>query len=309
MAKKAAVNDPMDLPEDEFRASITNIDQAVPPADDPPADDPPTEPDPGDEPAPDDPVDRFTLDDDDPPAEPPATPPADMVEIVHNGQVHKVTREKMIELAQKGFDYDSKVGPHARLVQLVTSDPALRAKINEHVQSTLQQRPAAGPAAPDLKTRPMRDDETEDQWLAEMLRENLGAIKNMVAPPPAAPAPPANPVAQQAQQVATILQSRDPVDFHRIIPRLDAFAREKLTMAEYQKVNASLPNLIKFYDWAKPQLLSTGAPASAGNPPRPAQPSFRARSGGGQPPRDTGQTNAWELPEKDFQRTLARLKG
>ena len=58
----------------------------------------------------------------------------DLIRIVHRGQVHMVTKEKAIELAQKGFDYDVKVGPDARLVRAVRSSPEIARDVDAAIR-------------------------------------------------------------------------------------------------------------------------------------------------------------------------------
>ena len=60
-------------------------------------------------------------------------------EFVHKGVVQRVTKDKAVELIQKGYDYDSKVGPHARLVELINSDPEAQAVLDSHFRKKYNQ--------------------------------------------------------------------------------------------------------------------------------------------------------------------------
>jgi len=287
----------------------------------------------------------FTLD------EPPAAdvkPPAagdgqpQMFEIVHNGRVHRLTREGVIMLAQKGFDYDTKIGPHKKIIQLVESDPAAAALLDAYARTgRLPAAPPAGPAPPQPKLKPLHEYDNEIDWF----KDNFEALQQLTTPsaappasaPPAGAAPPAVGVVDPAaprddtpapagdvQRIADTLASRDPKNYARVAPHLMEYAQRYLTLEQYQKVNSSMANLVQFYDWVRDQVLAQAPPGKAGTagtagaaaPPAPdagssgaAAPPFRMQSGGGQPPREDGAKKAWELPNKEFESIIARAKG
>jgi len=86
---------------------------------------------------------RFTLEK--PETEKTTEADESITEIVHNGQVHKFTKEKLIELAQKGFDYDFKVGPHGKIVKMIEADPEIAKIVNERWQEKATgTKPASG---------------------------------------------------------------------------------------------------------------------------------------------------------------------
>lgn len=131
--------------------------------------------------------------------------------ITHNGVEHNLTRDKVIEFAQKGFDYDTKVGPHRRIVQLLDSDPTAQQLLNQHflarfnvmppspgVQpgptypqysdpNAIQRQPARQPDSrpaefkPDLsrvKVKKLREYDDESDWM----EDNIGAIVENLVP-------------------------------------------------------------------------------------------------------------------------------
>lgn len=215
------------------------------------------------------------------------------IEIVHNGRVHRITKEKAVELAQKGFDYDTKVGPHSRLVQLVSSDPGAAQALNNYIQGKINPKPS--------EFKPKSLDEfngDETAWFAENMRAyNEANRQNM----------PQRPIIQREnpiEQIARALMARDPENYHKVAPQLDKFGQQ-LSVQDYQKVNSDFATLCQFYDHVKEQVIQQQPPIQK------SQPSFRTRSGGGEPPRNTAKNKnyAWDLPKKDFQAILSKVKG
>lgn len=160
----------------------------------------------------------------------------EVYEIVHHGHVHRVTKEKLINLAQKGFDYEQKVGPHRRIVQLVESDPRAAALLDSYVRGELTVPGAnmspAGPPAP-------------GQPGAHVPGANPPAANMPAANMPPANMPPAGPAAWPA------------------IPELKPLARYE-SETEWLKDNIQV---------LLPYLLSAASapPAGAASPP-PAHP-------------------------------------
>ena len=212
-------------------------------------------------------------------------------EIVHRGQVHKVTKEKLVELAQKGFDYDFKVGPHGKLVQLIDSDRGAADVLNDYIRGKYGTKE---PAKPELK--PLAEFEDEREWF----RANAEAIEAARPKPVVQPQRP-DPV----NVMRTAIQSYDPAGAAEVIPHLAESAMQ-LSMRDSQRIEAAaaqgdLSLFFKFYDHVKAKVTAKREP--------PPKQSFKMKSGGGEPPRTTDkQINAWELPQKDFQAMLAKVK-
>lgn len=264
----------------------------------------------------------FTLETPDPDPDPSLQqgdpdPGSEMIELIHNGQVHKVTREKAIQLAQKGFDYDVKVGPHQRIAQILETDRGAGQVLNDYLTGRLQV-PAAEtspvvpdkPAAPELKA--LSEYDSENEWL----RDNVAAIQKATPAPAPAPAP-QTPQYNPVDGIANTLAARDPEGYGRVSPVLDEFARKNLTMEQYTQVNSGdMASLTRFYDWVRPQVMgqpSANPQGFAGAPPGPVtpkgNPQFRVRSQGGAPPRETDSQRVWELPNDQFQAIISKAKG
>jgi len=252
----------------------------------------------------------------------------DFLEIKHRGQIHKVTREKALELAQKGFDYDVKIGPHVNLVNLVQNDPGAAAALQGYLEGKLKGGAAQdaasgsekGKTGKDWKIRKVSEfDNDEVAWLKNFLEENQENLRPAPREAPAAPA--VHPVVGIARQLA----GRDPEHYLKVMPRLEEFARQ-LKHGDYEKVNANFSNLCKFYDWVKGRILSEGADAAAGDPAalaadpaaaaaagKTVRPQFRAKSGGGVPDRGAGGKDSedyyWNKSQKEFNQLVAQLKG
>lgn len=209
-------------------------------------------------------------------------------EIVHRGQVHKVTKEKLVELAQKGFDYDVKVGPHGKLVQLIDSDRGAADVLNDYIRSKY-----SAPIEKKPSLKPMSEYDDERQWLEDN-------VKTIVAQQPKP-----QPVNQDPVSVMkAAIQAYDPTGSFDVIPALADHAvrlsvRDSRTIEE-AAARGDMRPFFKFYDHVKAQLKPSLPP--------PKQ-SFKMKSGGGEPPRTTDkQINAWDLPAKDFQAMLAKVK-
>jgi len=227
----------------------------------------------------------------------------ELIDIVHNGQAHRLTKEKLVELAQKGFDYDYKVGPHGKLVEMIDSDPELAQLVNDHWQKKLAAPNVDVAGAEALEITPLDDYEDEAEWLKANI---ANAIKHDRAREP-------QPVVQQPVQNPAIdaLRMRDPEHFESVVSKLGEYAGQ-LTVDDYNKVDNNMGAFIKFYDFVKEQVVpgsSAGKPA----PPRhssAAKPSFRVRSGGGEVPRAGSLKDAaWKLSRADFQKQLDKVKG
>ncbi|MBW2036424.1 MAG: hypothetical protein JRI41_02930 [Deltaproteobacteria bacterium] len=226
----------------------------------------------------------------------------ELIDIVHNGQAHRLTKEKLIELAQKGFDYDYKVGPHGKLVEMIDSDPELAQLINDHWQKKLvgPEVNAAGVEA--LEITPLDDYEDEAEWLKANI---ANAIKHDRARNP-------QPVVQQPVQNPAIdaLRMRDPEHFDSVVSKLGEYAGQ-LTVDDYNKVDNDMSAFIKFYDFVKERVVSDAAgKQSSTRRASTKKPSFRVKSGGGEVPRSGSLKDAaWKLSRADFQKQLDKIKG
>jgi len=236
------------------------------------------------------------------------------VEITHNGVVHKITTAKALELAQKGFDYDTKVGPHGRLVQLITSRPEIAKLVHDHVVGNVTGPQASGkgnqPEPEKIKFKPLSEydgDTGTEEWLTDNIKIALASQPKPVAPvAPTAPRTNVDPmVDRNPDRLAKLLFDHDPTGFGQVAPRL-AEAYENLTVKRSKEIGSSYAELQTFYDEVKAQETPSTSPPA--NPP--ATPSFRVKPGGGASARDADQSaHAWELPKKDFDAILEKAKG
>jgi len=221
----------------------------------------------------------------------------DFVDIVHNGQVHKITKEKMIELAQKGFDYDSKVGPHGKIAQMINTDPELTKMVDDYWRGKVKDDEAIDNK---FKVLSMDDYETEELWMQANMQSVYDKVKKDT-PEPAAPQP-----KNDESSSVTALRARDPENFERVYSKLSEYA-EKLTVKDYRKVDSDLASLCKFYDFVKEQ---EGSKKDGGTSSAQKKPGFRVKSGGGDAPSSKGEDSpAWKLSKKDFQKQLDKIKG
>jgi len=155
---------------------------------------------------------------------------AELFDIVHRGQVHRVTKEKAIELAQKGFDYDVKVGPHGKLAYMLDRDPVLAREIEDGFRKRHDPNYQAPRQSEPDPFSEMDDDEpiTAAEARAELKKIQQAMLQRQAQPMPQQQAGP--------PQIQTILQGRDPANFNRVAPRLQEFA-SKLSVEDYRRID------------------------------------------------------------------------
>jgi hypothetical protein len=247
------------------------------------------------------------------------------VDIKHNGQIHRVTREKAIELAQKGFDYDKKVGPHQNFAKLLEVDSELRQKVNDHVRSRMrgettvqqQQQQQQQVQPPEDPFKDAEDDDpitvadarkalkTQADQIDARLNERLQELQQRSAPSP-------QPNQADLSPGDRLLLGRDPENYQSVRPYLHDYAQRYLTMAQLERVDNDPKALIEFYDWVKEQVLtSQQQQTSAQNRKKTSRDSsFRMQSGGGQPPRQTDEgEDVWKKSKKEFDELIQEFKG
>jgi len=227
----------------------------------------------------------------------------ELTEIVHNGQVFRLTKQELVNMAQKGFDYNRKMGPHQKLVQLIEADPGVSKVVDDYIQGKFKQE-----GEPQFKPLPLTDYDSEEEWLKANLVKAMGEMAPATKPVDTQPANVSNP----ADVIAEALFNRDTEHFHEVAPLLDNYAKKYLTVAEYNHINdpRNRKDLFRFYDKVKEHLLSQ----RSSQPPTPRKegerPRFSAKPGGGEAPRKPDKTNvAWELPNDEFQKVLAKARG
>ena len=232
-----------------------------------------------------------------PPAEIPVVEEPQYREVVHNGQVHRITEEKYLELAQKGFDYDTKVGPHARIVKLIEQYPEVADMVDSHVKGKLGTKPEAEKQG--FEVKPLSSYETADEWL----KDNVATFSANMQQANVPQAPTQEDI---NAQIVTTLKMHDPQDFATVFPEMKKAVND-LTIAQYQRVDSDLAELLKFYDSVKAQVK---APKTT--PPRKPlfTPPFKVTSG--KLPQQQNVNTAdkiWDLPNSKFNAAIDKAKG
>ena len=254
--------DPMELSAEEFQESIAELTTA----------------------APEEPEEGFTPGDfpEEETEEEKPKKDEELFEIVYKGEVKKLTRDKVKELAQKGFSYHAdmnRIAPHKKIVQLIEEDEEIGKMVNNYV---------AERAKP--KTSKLDDFDTEEAWLEDNLKRMRKAEKFSQVKPPS-----------PGQEIIEFFRDKDPENYEKVLTALGEHANQ-LTVAEYKKVNESMEELEAFYDEVKGKVIN-------GVSSKPKQ-TFRTRSGGGAPPRaDKSSPKAWEMSSKDFNQMIQKVKG
>lgn len=216
----------------------------------------------------------------------------ELIDIVHLGQVHRLTKEKVVALAQQGFDYNSKVGPHGKIARMIETDP----KIAQMVERAWAEK--TNPKKTEIKIQPLDKYENENDWLKGNLQavvDNAVAEKVRGMNRPSAVPPPQMAIASQT------LMMRDPKNYQAVLNGFPKYL-EKLSVENYKRVDTDLSALCEFYDFVKTQELP-----SENKAPTP-KPTFKVRSGGGVAPKQ-GPTSAWEVSNEEFDKQIARIKG
>jgi hypothetical protein len=104
------------------------------------------------------------------------------------------------------------------------------------------------------------------------------------------------------------IRSYDPVSSQDVLPVLASEA-QRLSVADSRRIEEAAAKgdfkpFFKFYDYVKSKHTTPVAPPQ----PQP-KPQFRMKTGGGEPPRAADKNiNAWDMPAKDFQAYLAKVK-
>ena len=224
------------------------------------------------------------------------------IEIIHSGQAYKFTKDKIIELAQKGFDYDKKVGPHGKLVQMIETDPGLAQMINNYWQGKLAgtSESVGAETAPKFEAKPLKDYESETEWL----QDNFQNFLKTYEPPKKEES--VKPRQDGPESVKNMLKMRDPVNFEKVFPSMmDAIPN--LSVRDYKRIDSDLGALCQFYDFVKGQVVEVPKKETVEDVDKPG---FRVRSGGGEAPKDEEKADyAWNLNKDDFQKQLNKVKG
>jgi len=224
------------------------------------------------------------------------------IEIIHKGQTYKLTKAEVINLAQKGFDYDVKVGPHGKLAQMIATDPGLAQVVNNYWQGKMSVVEKPEEKEDDFKVKPLADYDDEQQWLKDNIDVALKAQKDsLLKEIPAAP--------QQdtgGSQIETMLKMRDPANYKKVIPKLLEYVPQ-LSVKDYQRIDTDPAALFQFYDFIKNEIVGDGQEERQ---PQKDNPSFKVRSGGGDAPREEEKKDfAWNLPKDKFRAQMEKIKG
>jgi len=209
-------------------------------------------------------------------------------EIVHLGQVHRITKDKLKELAQKGFDYDTKVGPHGKIARIIETNPEIAQMVEDAWLAKMQ------PKSMPIEVKPITDYDNEDDWLKDNMQSAINAFIKQT--------PAASPT--QDNSVARTLMMRDPQHFQLVISKFPQYLN-KVSVENYRRLDTDPAALCEFYDYVKEQEVDKKKPIL----PKP-KPSFKVRSGGGVVPRqEDNAQHAWNLSNEEFDKQIARIKG
>jgi len=235
-----------------------------------------------------------------PPGEEPSQPTEPLfVDYNHQGQPFRLNvndpaqRQRLVDLAQKGHDYDVKVGPDGNLVKLVNADPFIGKTLNQYFQHRMEgldhtaalqavvqppegSRPVGDMPPVELRPefKPMTAYKDENEWLQDNFQRNvqpliqgIDALRNLVQDgfqrfqenPPVAAAPQTEEVDPSAP-FKNMLAGRDPENAATIIPKLAEY-KNQLTIGELRAItgDSTGAELCRFYDWVKADVQAQQA--------------------------------------------------
>lgn len=231
-------------------------------------------------------------------------------EIVHNGQVYRLTEQKLIELAQKGFDYDYKVGPHSRIAKLIERYPDLANTVDQYVKGKLQggeeQTPQAEKPKQAFKPKSIDEYETADEWLEANLSEYVSRQAQTQTVQ--------QPKEDIATKIETICKIRDPHYFSSVYPQVINYI-PKLTVGDYDRINNDLGEFLKFYDKVKEQVIKPKSkikpnPLVAKAQQQSKKPPFKAGISNVQKKQSIdSEEKIWELPNSKFTEIINKARG
>ena len=248
----------------------------------------------------------------------------EIVEIVVDGQVHRVLRDKLNELAAKGMKYAQEVEPLKEVVSLVRSDPGAQQVLEQYLRSRIAgAAPQKAPQVPaiDFEPDPITQYQDEKEWLRANINRALNMYGEKIAKNIAASAFAAQRQAMLAEQIKLSLAARDPEHHQLIVAKMLEDAKQ-LPKERYDRVQTDIAEFMRYYEETRSKVLgqqnTANPPSAQAVKPQPtavqqstaAPAPFRVRSGGGLPPTATNREDeAWVLPREKFLETLAKVKG
>ena len=271
-------------------------------------------------------VEGFNLDD-----KPPGKPADDdkdkaFLTIIHNGQEIVLTEDRARELTQKGFDYDSKIGPHQKLAAQITADQKLGLLVDDYVHGRFEYdpknpqgnvKPVEDPEDWKKKLKPLKDFEDPNEWQIhnqKVMREHDEQTnkKPELEQEQERDAPSAQEqILGNAEELGGFLKGLRPDTYDQIAPIIGKMAK-KLSLDQFKQVTSSLPSLLKFYDHLAAQLPKSKAAPDSDLPLKDGDldPQFSVKSGTGPHPRERkGSDDAWGLKDDAFDAVLNKHKG
>lgn len=229
-----------------------------------------------------------------------------LMKIMHDGKVHEITEEKYLELAQKGFDYDTKVAkiaPHRKIAELLEADPQIANIVNTYISRRTQQpRQFSQQAQPGFELKSIDEYETADKWLGDNIQRFAQQQTAVQAQP--------NPQAD-LQQVLAALKMHDPQNFGTVFPKMQEKIRGgQMTVERYQQCNNDIGALLQLYDEVKGGMANPSPQNSSVSQERKPVPSFKMSPGQTPNPSTKNKTELpWNLSNQKFQDVLSKVKG
>ena len=233
--------------------------------------------------------------------------------IVHNGREIELEEHRVRELAQKGYDYDYKIGKHSRLAKLADADPRIAMMIDDLVQGRIEYDPRSGLKAageePDIRDelKPIEEYEDPNDWLIENAEKILNKKRQPTEEKNDRLTPEQRVLGDRDALAEMMIKRSDAATFERVAP-LIGDQMKKLPYEQMEKVSNSLDELLRFYDHLAAQTSPSGPPPPPTRKIGDPQFTVATRSA---PPAAGAQAaeSVWSMSKKDFEAKLSAAKG
>jgi hypothetical protein len=223
--------------------------------------------------------------------------------IVYRGEEVQVTDEELVNLAQKGYDYDQKVGPHQRLAGLLEQHPDLSEELNKKLMARLSGEEQAPTEEEQESEDPYFDQQFERKMEESGLKDTVKKDKALSTHQELYASDKENydMVRQGVEMTANLMEPDQIARLHD--PSTGAYAR----LFTKVRKNMLQQGIIKPNGTAKPKAEKKAV--KPGTKKQKAG-SFRMPAGGKkEPPQKKGVKSVWDMPQADFDKLVRRTKG
>ncbi len=185
------------------------------------------------------------------------------------------------------------------------------------------------PEKPAFSIKPLAEYESEMEWLQDNVSNIIkaqNAEPKQTAPTdsqqPAQPQPLPQGSNQVGDKLLDMIITRDPINYQLVLDKMYSKYLPQMKVSDVRRINEDLPSLFKLYDWVKSKEVRESSEeakqdasmnfSNQNSSNAPSKPSFRIKSGGGQPDRDDKKNDPeipWKIKKDDFETLMQKVKG